>query len=187
MNLVDVATVVIFIGVFAGAFFAGFGRSLASLVALGAGLLAASAAYDQLGDQIARLLSPMSGQTADLLAFVLLMALVAAGTLLILLRSFAVSRLRTRLTLDMRGGLVSNVCVVLLAGVLSAFVVVVVVQICARTVWDLPTGGAVVTLRHDFAGSPMAREALRGAPYLYNGVTRVLPGAGPEILVPVPR
>ena len=187
MNLVDSVALLIFIGVFAAAFFAGFGRIIAAFLALAAGILAACAAYGELGGQLANLLAPINPLTADLIAFILLVAVISIVVFVVLLRSFAVSRLRTRLTFDMRGGLVSNLLVVIAAGVMAACVVVVVVQISDRTLMDLPAGSTVVTLRHKYNQSLIVSQALRMSPFVYDTIGQILPGKAPKILLPVPR
>src|SRR5579884_1553316 len=118
---------------FALAFFVGIARTVAMLIALVLGLLSASIGYATLGRELQTILTPISVDMAQLIAFVVLLIVVSLIAFYLVVRSFSTRRLRTRVPLEGRGGLPGSLVLVVLAAVLAGGVVVVLIQASERT------------------------------------------------------
>ena len=187
MNIVDLLMIVTFLGVFTLAFWVGVVRSLAMLLALTGGVLGASIACGTIGSTLVSRIASLSDDMGRLIAFVLLLVLISAGIYYVLMRSFSVSRLRTRITSDSRGGIALSLVLVALSAVLAIGVVTVMAQASERTIVDLQPNGTVVTIDHQFRDSLLAGQVRRLTPYLYEGVGDILHTTAPQILLPVGR
>ena len=187
MNTLDIAVIVIFLGVFTAAFFAGVARSLAGLAALVIATVAAAIFYKTVGDVLSRVLIPIDRDIANFAAFLLLMLGAGVGSDYLLMRSFRISRLKSHLSLEFRGGVTGILALILLAAVISTSIVTVLTQSSSNTVQRLPDGWGTVWLRQEYHGSVLAGQVLRLSPYVYDSVDAVTPGIVPAILQPLPR
>ncbi|HET7037685.1 MAG TPA: hypothetical protein VFI42_18550 [Thermomicrobiaceae bacterium] len=187
MNIVDLLVILVFLGVFALAFFVGVVRSLAMLIALAVGVLGASIACGTIGGQLVSRIASMSDDMGRLIAFVILLALIVSGVYYVLMRSFSVSRLRTRITTESRGGITLSLVLVVLSAMLAVGVVTILTQASERTIVDLQPNSTVVSIDHQFRDSLLADQVRHLTPYLYEGVGDVLHTTAPQILLPVGR
>ena len=184
MNTIDVCILVVFLGVFTAAFFAGIGRSSAGLVALVIATVLAAIFYKALGTTLTHLFIPISSVIARLAAFLLLLLLAGIGVDYVLLRSFRVSRLRTRLSLELSGGVPGIIALTMISLILAGLMVVVLTQVSSNTVRELPDGWGTVWLNDEYDGSTLAEQTLRLAPYIYRPISIITPGFTPSILDP---
>jgi len=184
LNTIDVAIVIVFLAVFTLAFFAGIGRSVAGLVSLVIATVAAAIFYRAVGATLTHLFIPIDSVIARLAAFLLLLLVAGVGVDYILLRSFRVSRLRTRLSLELSGGVPGIIALAVVSVVLAGLLVIVLTQVSNNTVRDLPDGWGTVWLNSEYDGSPLAEQTLRLAPYIYRPINLITPGFAPTILEP---
>jgi uncharacterized membrane protein required for colicin V production len=184
LNTIDVAIVIVFLAVFTLAFFAGIGRSVAGLVSLVIATVAAAIFYRAVGATLTHLFIPIDSVIARLAAFLLLLLVAGVGVDYILLRSFRVSRLRTRLSLELSGGVRGIIALAVVSVVLAGLLVIVLTQVSNNTVRDLPDGWGTVWLNSEYDGSPLAEQTLRLAPYIYRPINLITPGFAPTILEP---
>lgn len=187
MNIVDLLVILIYLGTFSLAFFTGVVRSVVMLLSLAAGLIGASILCTPVGNELFSQVPAMSTDMAQLFAFLLLLCGIAVACYLVLVRSFATRRLRTRVPLEHRGGIVASLLLVVLGAALAVGFVTVLTQAAERTVVDLQPSGTVVTIDNQFRESVLAGQVRRVTPYLYEGVSDVLHTSAPQILVPVGR
>jgi hypothetical protein len=186
MNTIDVCILVVFLGVFTAAFFAGIGRSAAGLVALIIATVGAAIFYKALGTTMTHLFIPIDPIIARLAAFLVLLLVAGIGVDYILLRSFRVSRLRTRLSLELSGGVPGILALTLLSVILAGLIVVVLTQVSNSTVRELPDGWGITWLNNEYDGSTLANQTLRLSPYIYRPINIITPGFAPTILEPEP-
>jgi uncharacterized membrane protein required for colicin V production len=184
MNTIDICILVVFLGVFTLAFFAGIGRSAAGLISLVIATIAAAIFYKAVGTIMTHLFIPIDPVIARLAAFLLLLLVAGIGVDYILLRSFRLSRLRTRLALELSGGVPGIIALALLAVVLAGLMVIVLTQVSNNTARDLPDGWGTEWLNNEFDGSPLAEQTLRLSPYIYRPINIITPGFAPSILEP---
>lgn len=184
MNTIDVCLLVVFLGVFTLAFFAGIGRSVAGLIALVVATVVAAIFYKAVATILTHLFVPVDPVIARLAAFLLLLLVAGVGVDYVLLRSFRVSRLRTRLSLELSGGVPGIIALALLSAVLAGLMVTVLTQVSDNTVRDLPDGWGTEWLNKEYDGSPLAEQTLRLSPYLYRPISFISPGFDPTILEP---
>lgn len=187
MNTLDFIIVVIFLGVFTAAFFAGVARSLAGLVALVIATVAAAIFYRTLGDVLSRVLIPIDRDIANFGAFLLLMLGAGVGADYLLMRSFRISRLKSHLSLEFRGGVTGILALIILSAVIATLIVTVLTQSSSNTVQRLPNGWGTTWLRDEYHGSHLTGQVLRLSPYVYDSVDAVTPGIVPAILQPLPK
>lgn len=186
MNTLDIVVVVAFLGVFTAAFFAGVARSLAGIVSLAVATVVAAIFYKTVGDVMARWFIPIDPVIANFASFLLLMLGAGVGTDYLLLRSFRITRLKTHLALEFRGGVLGIIGLVLLSGVLSVSMVTVLTQASNNTVKELPAGWGTTWLVDQYHGSILTGQVLRVSPYIYDAVDTFTPGIVPAILQPLP-
>ncbi|HEX7102066.1 MAG TPA: CvpA family protein [Nitrolancea sp.] len=184
MNTLDICIMVVFLGTFTLAFFAGIGRSAAGLIALVIATVAAAIFYKAVGTIMTHLFIPIDPVIAQLAAFLLLLLVAGVGIDYILLRSFRLSRLRTRLALELSGGVPGIIALALLSVVLAGLLVAVLTQVSDSTVRDLPDGWGTEWLNNEFDDSPLAEQTLKLSPYIYRPVNIITPGFAPSILAP---
>ncbi|HVX30593.1 MAG TPA: hypothetical protein VHA53_08960 [Nitrolancea sp.] len=184
MNTLDICILVVFLGVFTAAFFAGIGRSAAGLVSLVVATVAAAIFYKALGTTMTHLFIPIDPVIARLAAFLLLLLISGVGVDYVLLRSFRVSRLQTRLSLELSGGVPGIIALTLLSVILAGLMVVVLAQVSNSTVRQLPDGWGTEWLNNEFDGSPLVEQSLRLSPYVYRPINIITPGFAPSILEP---
>ena len=184
MNTVDIAVVVVFLGVFTAAFFAGIGRSVAGLVALIIAVVAAAIFYKALGITMTHLFIPIDPVIARLASFLVLLLAAGVGADYLILRSFRISRLRSHMSLELRGGVIGILALTLVSLILAAMVVTVLTQVSNNTVQQLPDAWGTNWLHAEYDGSPMADQILRLSPYVYRPIDTVTPGLVPSILQP---
>lgn len=187
MNTIDVVVIVVFLGVFTAAFFAGIGKSVAGLFALAIATVAAAIFYKAVGDVLSQVLIPIDRDIADFAAFLLMMLAAGVGADYILMRSFRISRLRSRISLEFRGGVTGILTLMLLSGIVATFMVTILAQSSNNTVQALPHGWGTTWLADEYQGSTLVAGALRLSPYVYDSVDAVTPGLVPAILEPIPR
>jgi uncharacterized membrane protein required for colicin V production len=184
MNTIDVCILVVFLGVFTLAFFAGIGRSVAGLFSLMIATVAAAIFYKALGTTMTHLFIPIDPVIARLAAFLLLLLVAGIGVDYVLLRSFRVSRLRTRLSLELSGGVPGIIALSLISVILAGLLVVVLTQVSNSTVHDLPDGWGTEWLNNEYDGSTLAGQTLKLSPYIYRPIDIITPGFDPSILEP---
>jgi len=184
MNTLDIAILVVFLGVFTLAFFAGIGRSIAGIISLVIATIAAGVFYKALGTTITHLFIPIDQVIARLAAFLILLLVAGVCIDYVLLRSFRVSRLRTRLSLELSGGVPGIIALALISVILAGLLVTVLTQVSNNTVHELPDGWGTEWLHHEFDGSPLAKQTLRLSPYIYRPINIITPGFAPTILEP---
>lgn len=184
MNLLDLIIIVVFLGMFVLGFFVGVGRTLALLVSMLVGLVGASVFYRAIADLFVGISDQVDIAVANLVAFILLALIIAAAVDYLLMRSFRVSRLRTRLTLETRGGFPAILLVIAVAFLFSVTLVITLVQLGDRSTGELPDSSIARTLEDQFHGSILSDQALRFAPVVYHVVSTLTPGSVPEILEP---
>ena len=186
MNTLDIVVIVAFLGVFTAAFFAGVGKTVAGLVSLVIATVAAAIFYKTLGEVLSRWLIPIDPVVANFGAFLLLMLGAGVGADYLLLRSFRISRLRSHLSLELRGGVLGIIGLILLSAVMSVSMVTILTQSSNNTVKDLPQGWGTTWLRDEYHGSVLTGQVLRLSPYVYDAVDAITPGIVPAILQPLP-
>ncbi|MDI3341189.1 MAG: hypothetical protein QJR03_11735 [Sphaerobacter sp.] len=184
MNVVDIVMTFVFLGLFSVGFFAGLGRVVAGLLALYAGLVAATIFARPLGGVLARALWPMSPWIGTVAAFVLVAVCVGGGILYVLLWSFRVGWLRSRSLGSYRGGVLGMVAGIVLSVVLSVGVVTSAVQVLDWSAYYLAQGGQGAWLVRHVNDSVIAASTRRLAPHLYAVVAAWTPGADASILKP---
>lgn len=184
MNTIDIFILIVFLVVFTLAFFAGIGRSVAGFVSLVIATVVAAIFYKAIGTTLTHLFIPIDPVIARLSAFLLLLLVAGVGVDYILLRSFRVSHLRTRLSLELSGGVPGIIALALLSVVLSGLLVIVLTQVSSRTVRDLPDGWGTEWLNNEYDGSSLAEQTLRLSPYIYRPINIITPGFAPSILEP---
>ncbi len=185
MNILDIVVIVVFLGVFTAAFFAGVARSLAGLAALIAATIVAAIFYETIGTVLSRWLIPIDPVIANFGAFVLLMLGAGIGVDYLLLRSFRITKLRTHMSLEFRGGVTGILGLIVLSAVLSVGMVTVLTQSSNNTVRQLPAGWGTVWLQHEYHGSILAGQVMRVSPYVFDSVDAITPGIVPAILEPL--
>jgi uncharacterized membrane protein required for colicin V production len=185
MNTVDLIVVVIFLGVFTAAFFAGIGRSLVGLLSLIIATLLAAFFYSPVGVVMSHLFIPIDRNIADFGAFLLLMLAAGVGADYLLLRSFRISRLQSHISMEFRGGVVGVIGLILLSVILSTTMLTVLTQVSNNTVHKLPSGWGTNWLVSEYDGSILVDQVMRLSPYVYDSVDTATPGIVPAILQPV--
>jgi len=187
MNTVDFVVVVIFLGVFTAAFFAGVIRSIAGLLSLIVATLVAAFFYKPLGEVMSHVFIPIDREIANFGAFLLLM--LAAGVFVdyLLLRSFRISQLQSHMTLEFKGGVLGVIGLILLSIVLSTAMLTVLTQSSNNTVHKLPNGWGTTWLVDEYDGSVLVGQVLRLSPYVYDAINAATPGIAPAILQPVTK
>ncbi len=185
MNTVDFIVVVVFLGVFTAAFFAGIGRSVVGLLSLVFSTLFAAFFYKPLGQVMSHVFIPIDRNIADFGAFLLLMLAAGVGADYLLLRSFRIARLQSHISMEFRGGVVGVIGLILLSAVLSSAMLTVLTQVSNNTVHKLPDGWGTSWLVSEYDGSILVDQLVRLSPYLYDTVDTATPGIVPAILQPV--
>lgn len=186
MNTLDILVIVAFLGIFTAAFFAGVARSLAGIASLVVATVAAAIFYKTVGAVMSRWFIPIDPVIANFAAFLLLMLGAGIGADYLLLRSFRISRLKTHLALEFRGGVIGIIGLILLSGVLSVSMVTVLTQSSNNTVKALPQGWGTTWLQDEYHGSILTGQVLRLSPYAYDAIDTLTPGIVPAILQPLP-
>lgn len=184
MNTIDIVVVVVFLGVFTMAFFAGIGRSVAGLLSLVVAVVAAAIFYKALGVTMTHLFIPIDPVIARLAAFLVLMLGAGVGADYLILRSFRVSRLRSHMSLELRGGVVGIMGLAAVSLILAAMIVTVLTQVSNNTVQQLPDGWGTTWLVDEYSGSMLTEQVLRLSPYVYRPIDTITPGLVPSILEP---
>jgi hypothetical protein len=129
---------------------------------------------------------PIDPVIANFAAFLLLMLGAGVGVDYLLLRSFRISRLKTHLALEFRGGVIGIIGLILLSTVLSISMVTVLTQSSNNTVKQLPDGWGTSWLLSEYHGSILTGQVLKLSPYVYDAVDTFTPGIVPAILQPLP-
>lgn len=186
MNTVDIGVVVVFLAVFTMAFFAGIGRSIAGLISLVIAVLVAAIFYKALGVTLTHLFIPIDPVIARLAAFLVLLLGAGVGIDYLILRSFRVSRLRSHLSLELRGGMLGILGLAIVSLLLGAAIVTVLTQVSNETVQQLPEGWGTTWLVSEYDGSTLSYQVLRLSPYVYRSIDRATLGVDPVILQPQP-
>lgn len=184
MNWVDLVVLVIFLVVFTLGFFGGLGRALAAIIAVFVGLVSAGVFYRALGSAISGLFSTIPDWVAQLVGFFIVAIVIGAAALYALIWSFRITPLRTRRVLELRGGFPAVLFVALLSVVLAIGVITPLAQVTDWSARQIPVSGTSVTVRRELDESVLMTQALRLAPYLYDGVGSWIPGSPPTILRP---
>ncbi len=185
MNILDIVVIVVFLGVFTAAFFAGVARSLAGLGSLVAATIVAAIFYGTIGTVLSRWLIPIDPVIANFGAFLLLMLGAGIGIDYLLLRSFRISKLRTHMSLEFRGGVTGILGLVVLSALLSVVMVTVLTQSSNNTVQQLPYGWGTTWMRNEYDESILTAQVMRLSPYVFDSVDAVTPGIVPAILQPI--
>jgi uncharacterized membrane protein required for colicin V production len=184
MNTVDIVIVVVFLGVFTMAFFAGIGRTVAGLIALLIAVVASAIFYKALGVTMMHLFIPMDLVIARFAAFLVLMLAAGVGADYLIMRSFRISRLRSHLSLELRGGVVGILGLTLVSLIVAALMVTILTQVSNNTVQQLPKGWGTDWLVDEYGGSNLTEQVLRLSPYIYQPINTITPGLVPSILEP---
>ncbi len=184
MNTLDIVVIAVFFGVFTAAFFAGVARSFAGLIALFVAIVVSAIFYSTLGDVLSRWLIPIDRNIANFVAFLLLMLGAGVGADYLLVRSFRISRLKSHLSLEFRGGVLGILGLIMLSFLISTTTLTVLTQVSNKTVNELPNGWGTTWLNNEYDGSTLAGQVLRLSPYLYDSVNLLTPGVAPVILQP---
>ena len=118
------------------------------------------------------------------MAFLLLMLGAGVGADYLLVRSFRISRLKSHLSLEFRGGVLGILGLIMLSFLISTTTLTVLTQVSNKTVNELPNGWGTTWLNNEYDGSTLAGQVLRLSPYLYDSVNLLTPGVAPVILQP---
>jgi uncharacterized membrane protein required for colicin V production len=184
MNTIDFVVVVVFLGVFTMAFFAGIGRSVAGLISLVVAVVAAAIFYKALGVTMTHVFIPIDSVIARLAAFLALMLGAGIGVDYLIIRSFRISRLRSHMSLELRGGMIGILGLTIVSLLLAAMIVTVLTQVSNNTVQQLPDGWGTAWLADEYNGSSLTEQVLRLSPYVYRPIDTITPGLVPSILQP---
>ena len=184
MNTIDIVVVVVFLGAFTMAFFAGIGRSVAGLLSLVIAIVAAAIFYKAVGVTLTHVFIPIDGVIARFAAFLILLLAAGVGADYLILRSFRISRLRSHRSLELRGGVVGIMALAIVSLILAALIVTVLTQVSNNTVQQLPDGWGTTWLVEEYDGSTLTEQVLRLSPYLYRPIDTITPGLVPSILQP---
>ncbi len=184
MPIADILIIVVFLGAYTLAFLGGIGRTLVGLIALFAAMVGAALFTEPLASALRSIAPSMSNWASQLMAFVITAALLAAGAVLLMLRSFQVAPVPTRRLTALRTGAFGVLLLSLLAFVFAAGVTAAVVQVANGTIRQLPQDQFGLRLNREMDRSLLAPAALRVAPTLYRLTIEWLPGEPPAVLRP---
>ncbi|HVB65677.1 MAG TPA: CvpA family protein [Nitrolancea sp.] len=184
MNTVDIVIVGAFLGIFTMAFFAGIGRSVAGLFALIIAVIAAAIFYKAVGVTLTHVFIPIDAVIARLVAFLVLMLAAGVSADYLIMRSFRISRLRSHLSLELRGGVLGILGLTLVSVIVAALMVTILTQVSNNTVQQLPSGWGTNWMVDEYDGSSLIGPVLRLSPYIYQPIDTITLGIEPSILQP---